>query len=71
MHCQRRQWWFATINSVHAHACTYPTGAEEAGEEREYVVKFGQIYLSTPVVAETDGDTKTLYPREARLRNLT
>lgn len=46
-------------------------GAEEAGEEKEYIVKFGQIYLSTPVVAESDGDTKTLYPREARLRNLT
>ncbi|MEW5307138.1 MAG: hypothetical protein WDW38_002209 [Sanguina aurantia] len=49
----------------------YVPGAEEAGEEKEYIVKFGQIYLSTPVVAESDGDTKTLYPREARLRNLT
>ena len=45
-------------------------GFESATEEREHIIKFGQIYLSTPVVAESDGNTKTLYPTEARLRNL-
>ena len=30
-----------------------------------------QIYLSKPIATESDNDTTTLYPKEARLRNLT
>lgn len=46
-------------------------GQEQATEEKEFVIKFGQIYLSKPVVSEPDGTTLTLFPKEARLRNLT
>ena len=34
-------------------------------------VKFGQIYLSKPTFIEADGETAVLFPKEARLRNLT
>lgn len=46
-------------------------GTEERLEEREFIIKFGQIYLSKPIVNEQDGETKPLFPKEARLRNLT
>jgi DNA-directed RNA polymerase II subunit RPB2 len=46
-------------------------GGEDDEEEREIRVKFGQIFLSRPVATEPDGETSTLFPREARLRNLT
>ena len=46
-------------------------GQDAEGEEREFTIKFGQIYLSKPIVNEQDGETKTLFPKEARLRNLT
>jgi DNA-directed RNA polymerase II subunit RPB2 len=46
-------------------------GADDDEEEREIRVKFGQIFLSRPVATEPDGETATLFPREARLRNLT
>jgi DNA-directed RNA polymerase II subunit RPB2 len=46
-------------------------GSEISTEEREIIIKFGQIYLSKPIVNEQDGETKTLFPKEARLRNLT
>eukprot|EP00924_Labyrinthula_sp_SR-Ha-C_P008175 maker-scaffold_11-snap-gene-5.7-mRNA-1 protein AED:0.01 eAED:0.01 QI:0/1/0.5/1/1/1/2/27/1570 len=36
-----------------------------------YTVSFGQIYLASPSVRESDGTTTTLFPFEARLRNLT
>ena len=36
-----------------------------------YKVSFGQIYLSKPTVTEPDGETYTLFPKAARLRNLT
>ncbi|MCL7047334.1 hypothetical protein MKW94_006641 [Papaver nudicaule] len=39
--------------------------------ETVYKIKFGQIYLSKPVMTEADGETSTLFPRDARLRNLT
>ncbi|KAL4856586.1 DNA-directed RNA polymerase II subunit RPB2 [Chlorella vulgaris] len=35
------------------------------------VVEFGQIYLSKPVFIEADGETAVLFPKEARLRNIT
>ncbi|KAG6404880.1 hypothetical protein SASPL_132457 [Salvia splendens] len=36
-----------------------------------YRISFGQIYLSKPMMTESDGETNTLYPKAARLRNLT
>ncbi|GBG89761.1 hypothetical protein CBR_g49614 [Chara braunii] len=36
-----------------------------------YKVEFGQIYLSKPMMTESDGETATLFPKESRLRNLT
>lgn len=46
-------------------------GIEQAMEEKEYKIMFGQIYLSKPIVTESDNDTGSLFPKEARLRNLT
>ncbi|CAN1221820.1 DNA-directed RNA polymerase II subunit 2, partial [Linum grandiflorum] len=34
-------------------------------------ISFGQIYLSKPMMTESDGETATLFPKAARLRNLT
>jgi hypothetical protein len=34
-------------------------------------VKFEQIFMSKPLVTEPDGEMVTLFPKEARLRNLT
>ncbi|KAK2451642.1 DNA-directed RNA polymerase II subunit RPB2 [Trifolium repens] len=39
--------------------------------ETVYKISFGQIYLSQPLMTESDGETSTLFPKEARLRNLT
>ncbi|KAE9452573.1 hypothetical protein C3L33_15516, partial [Rhododendron williamsianum] len=36
-----------------------------------YKISFGQIYLSKPMMTESDGETATLFPKAARLRNLT
>ena len=33
--------------------------------------QFGQIFVSKPLMTEADGETAALFPREARLRNLT
>ncbi|KAK9814090.1 hypothetical protein WJX72_000515 [[Myrmecia] bisecta] len=46
-------------------------GAVENVEEKEYQITFGQIYLSRPTMTEADGETCVLFPKEARLRNLT
>lgn len=35
-----------------------------------YKICFGQMSLDKPKVTEPDGDTRLLYPRDARLRNL-
>ena len=43
----------------------------EGGEKKTYKISFKQIYLSKPMVTEADGMTSTLFPKEARLRNLT
>ncbi len=40
-------------------------------EEKEFKIKFGQIYLGRPLVTEQDDETQSLFPKEARLRNLT
>ncbi|KAJ4703477.1 DNA-directed RNA polymerase subunit beta [Melia azedarach] len=39
--------------------------------ETIYKIGFGQIYLSKPMMTESDGETATLFPKAARLRNLT
>ncbi|WJX29898.1 DNA-dependent RNA polymerase II [Trifolium repens] len=39
--------------------------------ETVYKISFGQIYLSQPLMTESDGETSTLFPKAARLRNLT
>lgn len=50
----------------------YNPGEEMMSEEDTlFAVKFGQIYMTSPTVRENDGTTTTLYPYEARLRNLT
>ena len=46
-------------------------GEEGSAEEKEYTVKFEQIYLSKPTITEADGEVQGLFPKEARLRNLT
>ena len=43
-----------------------------AESERTFLkIKFGQTYLSSPSVHESDGLSHVVYPNEARLRNLT
>ena len=42
-----------------------------AMEDMEIAVKFGQVYLSKPTMTEADGETAILFPKDARLRNLT
>ncbi|KAL0328854.1 UNVERIFIED_CONTAM: DNA-directed RNA polymerase II subunit RPB2 [Sesamum calycinum] len=39
--------------------------------ETIYKISFGQIYLSKPMMTESDGETASLFPKAARLRNLT
>ncbi|KAG2318498.1 hypothetical protein Bca52824_011711 [Brassica carinata] len=39
--------------------------------ETVHKISFGQIYLSKPMMTESDGETATLFPMAARLRNLT
>ena len=49
----------------------YLPGQEEEMETKVYQISFGQIYLSKTMMTEADGETATLFPKEARLRNLT
>ncbi|GAA0158956.1 DNA-directed RNA polymerase [Lithospermum erythrorhizon] len=39
--------------------------------ETIHKIGFGQIYLSKPMMTESDGETATLFPKAARLRNMT
>eukprot|EP00959_Pyramimonas_sp_CCMP1952_P161416 3375487-Pyramimonas_sp.AAC.3 len=39
--------------------------------QKQFKISFGQIYLAKPMMTESDGETGTLFPKEARLRNLT
>ncbi|EPS65990.1 hypothetical protein M569_08783, partial [Genlisea aurea] len=48
----------------------YP-GQQPDFAETIYKINFGQIYLSKPMMTESDGETATLFPKAARLRNLT
>jgi len=43
----------------------------DATLNKKYKISFGQIYLAKPMMTESDGETGTLFPKEARLRNLT
>jgi DNA-directed RNA polymerase beta subunit len=68
---------------MHAHSksCPSPTSKPQQttnkhiqknqAADKEYRIRFGQIFLSRPLVTEADGETASLYPREARLRNIT
>jgi len=47
----------------------YETGMEK--EDTIITVNFGQIYLSKPMMTESDGTPSTMLPHEARLRKLT
>lgn len=38
---------------------------------KRYEIQFGKTYLTTPTMTEADGAAHTMYPQEARLRNLT
>lgn len=49
----------------------YDPGAITELDGKEFIVNFGQIYLSKPTMTEADGETGLLFPKEARLRNLT
>ncbi|KAL9669592.1 hypothetical protein QQ045_007139 [Rhodiola kirilowii] len=46
-------------------------GQQSDFAETVYKIRFGQIYLSKPMMTESDGETATLFPKAARLRNLT
>ncbi|CAD7697142.1 unnamed protein product [Ostreobium quekettii] len=46
-------------------------GDENVFDEKEYRIQFGQIYSAKPSFNEADGESTVLFPREARLRNLT
>jgi DNA-directed RNA polymerase II subunit RPB2 len=40
-------------------------------QTRRYELRWGQVYLARPTVTEMDGSVVTIFPQEARLRNLT
>jgi len=56
------------LSPEHQHV---PGEEMDESEKKTVSVSFGQIYLSKPMVTEADGMTSTLFPKEARLRNLT
>ena len=63
------------IVDEHADVIVRPRSQHQPGteelEDKEYHIQFGQIYLSKPTITEADGETVVLFPKEARLRNLT
>ncbi len=40
-------------------------------EAEDLKLKFGKVDIGTPTIHEADGSTRTVYPNEARIRNLT
>jgi len=49
----------------------YLPGQRAEDLDKRYVVSFGQLSLSKPTFTEDTGETRPLYPNQARLRNLT
>jgi DNA-directed RNA polymerase II subunit RPB2 len=49
----------------------YRPGTVREEAEFKYNIKFNQIYITRAIMSEADGQTNPLFPREARLRNLT
>jgi DNA-directed RNA polymerase II subunit RPB2 len=41
------------------------------GDMDRHIIRFGKTYISKPTVKENEGVTSSLFPHEARLRNLT
>jgi DNA-directed RNA polymerase beta subunit len=41
-----------------------------AQDKEDLKIKFGEISLGKPIIHEADGSTRTIYPNEARIRNL-
>ncbi|KAJ3223345.1 DNA-dependent RNA polymerase II [Clydaea vesicula] len=61
---------------VDENAClTLQTPQQHTGQEndqsKQFIIKFGQIYLSKPSSRESDGSSLYMMPSDARLRNLT
>ncbi|XP_009108527.2 DNA-directed RNA polymerase II subunit 2 [Brassica rapa] len=52
-------------------ASQHNPGHQSDFAETIYNISFGQIYLSKPMMTESDGEMATLFPKAARLRNLT
>ncbi|KAH0915159.1 hypothetical protein HID58_029605 [Brassica napus] len=52
-------------------ASQHNPGHQSDFAETTYNISFGQIYLSKPMMTEADGEMATLFPKAARLRNLT
>jgi DNA-directed RNA polymerase II subunit RPB2 len=48
-----------------------PGDIEAQEVQAHYIIRFTQTYLSRPSFPEKDGETKPLFPNEARLRSLT
>lgn len=40
-------------------------------EQENLKLKFGEVEIGTPVINEADGSTRTVYPNETRIRNMT
>eukprot|EP01054_Gregarina_sp_Poly1_P010120 Gregarina_sp_Poly_1__10119@NODE_68_length_16344_cov_127_756773_g58_i0_p1_GENE_NODE_68_length_16344_cov_127_756773_g58_i0NODE_68_length_16344_cov_127_756773_g58_i0_p1_ORF_typecomplete_len1269_score240_32RNA_pol_Rpb2_6/PF00562_28/2e129RNA_pol_Rpb2_1/PF04563_15/6e84RNA_pol_Rpb2_7/PF04560_20/1_4e36RNA_pol_Rpb2_2/PF04561_14/1_2e29RNA_pol_Rpb2_3/PF04565_16/1_7e28RNA_pol_Rpb2_4/PF04566_13/4_4e20RNA_pol_Rpb2_5/PF04567_17/5_1e18RNA_pol_Rpb2_5/PF04567_17/9_5e03DUF1922/PF09082_10/0_13SURF2/PF05477_11/14_NO len=63
------------IVSSHPHiqltAPSYVTEDEGGDVQLVYRLKFGQLILSRPTVEEKEGESRPIWPLEARLRNLT
>uniref|UniRef100_A0A0D3BKU1 DNA-directed RNA polymerase subunit beta n=1 Tax=Brassica oleracea var. oleracea TaxID=109376 RepID=A0A0D3BKU1_BRAOL len=52
-------------------ASQHNPGHQSDFAETIYNISFGQIYVSKPMMTESDGEMATLFPKAARLRNLT
>lgn len=46
-------------------------GQEMSDEQRQVIINFGQLLMGTPRFDEANGFSASLYPNQARLRNLT
>src|SRR5699024_178462 len=46
-------------------------GEDSGDAQLVYRLKFGQLVLSRPTMEEREGESRPIWPQEARLRNLT